>query len=126
MPLDIPALPATGQTIRIARAAWDVSRDGGLVGLIPIPSQQVPAGSRVLAVAYDTTTPFVDLVSSTFAVYLGSTPVSQALDPVATPAGQDWTSQVLLPILDGSFPLSVVVAGTGYSAGACNIFVFYI
>lgn len=126
MPLDIPGLGVTGQTIKYARAAWDVARDGGGPGLISIPSQQLPIGARVIGYSYDTPTPFVDTGVSTFDVNVGPIPLLTAQDPVLQPYFAYFGTPAAFLVSDGSFPLAVLVTGTGYSAGAMYIFIFYV
>lgn len=126
MALDIPAVPITSQTIRYAKAAWDVARDGGFAGQISIPSQQLPADARILAVGYRTVDTFTDLGSSTTAVAYGNSQPTAPFTPDLTPSYLWWMADLTPLYPNGSLPLSVIVVGDGYSAGSMYIYVFYV
>lgn len=126
MPLDIPASPIASQTIRYARAAWDVSRDGGEVGIVSLPSQQVPSGALMLGYAWVVVDQFTDLGTSAVEIMAGGRSLNGDIDPVASSGAQSLGSGVVIPTAGGSLPIILGLTGDGYSAGSMLIYVFYV
>jgi hypothetical protein len=127
MALDVSALPVTGQTVKYAKAAWDFDRDGGTVGaILSIPSQQLPVGAVVIAIGHQTVDPIVDIGTTAFDVYAGGINLDASLSPALASASFISLNAYCQVITAGSMPITIGVAGDGFSAGSAYIYVFYI
>jgi len=124
--IDIPAVGVAGQGIKYARAAWDVSRDGGGPGSISIPSQQVPAGALILGIAYQVVDTFTDTGTSTIVVYVDGATLASGIDPVMTPRAIVLANDAITAPPVAAYPITITVSGDGYSAGSAYIYVVYV
>jgi len=127
MALDIPSVPAVGQTLKYIRAAYDFNREGGDPGgPYSVPSQQLPAGAIVVAVGHQTVDPVTDVGSTVVHVWLGTLQLDQALTPQAYGASFYALGNNALPAAAASLPVSLVVYGDGFLAGSFIVYVYYV
>jgi hypothetical protein len=126
MTIDVAALPVAGQTMKYIRATWEVTRDGGAAGPVSIPSQQLPAGAVILGTALVSTDALTDIGTSTVQLMLGQDPISAKIALASVNAAMEWLDDAMLIASGGSWPITLLVEGDGFSAATVYIYVFYV
>jgi len=126
MPLDVPALPITSQTIKYARASYDVARDGASPGYKPIPSQQVPANAFLVGLAWQA----VERLDGTGPnnITIGIGPLAMGIDGDVTDdfGGAKFLGTGANARLDSSFPISLSLSQSDATQGQLYLYVFYV
>lgn len=126
MPLDIPAVSVTSQTIRYAKAAWDFNRDGGDVGEHKLPSQQVPPESLIIGWAFNVVTPLASSGSPTAYPMVGTLELTRLAMDTGNTSGSQLAGLSTDPTPDSSWPISLYIDGDPLTAGSMLIYVFYV
>jgi len=126
MPLDIPSLPPSGQTLRYVKATYQADSNTGTAGLHSLVSQQVPLGAFILGYSWLVTTPFHDLGTSTLTLGLQGGGQADPIDPVAVNQATDFAGGWSQVNDLGSYPLVLTVSGDGYDTGEMLIYLWYV
>jgi hypothetical protein len=123
--IDYTALLGLAEGIKVAKADYDFTRDGGAPGVFPVNSEILPAGSLVVGYIILTTVAFTFVPTGAMVFIVGQRQLlapSVALNYVRA-VWPDAAQSVPLP---GGWAVQAYIANAACTAGAATIWLFYL
>ena len=125
MSLDLSALLATQRAIKIAKADYDFSRDGGAAEVIPIESEIIPSGSIILGEMIYTTDLIVKSGGGVIALYLeGNLLLSADLTAGNQKIDLNDAGAAIVTLADRA--INAIITVSTVTAGKFTAWVFYL
>jgi len=123
--LDLTALLAAQRAIKVARADYDFTRDGGATGQPDIQSELVPADSLVIGVAMWTSVALTFAGGGVLTFYVGPVTIGAPIAGLNQMAA-GWELAIAIPPMPADIPIRAAITVGTVTAGAVTVWVFYL